>query len=71
MAHYNVIGPFMELRKIFLFMSSLQHVGFLMLHPHFKSLQFVESFVGHGNKIYLATKYDEKEVIPLLMIIFD
>ncbi len=42
-----------------------------MLDPCFKSLQFVESFAGHGNTIYLATKYDEKEVIPLLMIIFD
>jgi hypothetical protein len=25
----------------------------------------MESFVGHGNAIHLATKYDEKEVIPL------
>jgi len=46
-------------------------LAFFMLDPCFKSLQFVESFAGHGNTIYLATKYDEKEVIPLLMIIFD
>jgi len=31
----------------------------------------MESFVGHGNAIPLATKYDEKEVIPFLMTIFD
>jgi len=37
-----------------------------MLDPHFKSLQFVESFVGHGNTIYLAIAYDEKEVILFL-----
>ncbi len=72
MAHYNVIGPFLEFLKIFFI-----HVKFttcwlfFMLDPRFKSLQFVESFARHGNTIYLATKYDEKEVIPLLMIIFD
>jgi hypothetical protein len=31
----------------------------------------VESFVGHGNAIHLTIKYDAKEVIPLLMRIFD
>jgi hypothetical protein len=31
----------------------------------------VESFVGHGNAIHLTIKYDVKEVIPLLMRIFD
>jgi hypothetical protein len=31
----------------------------------------MESFVGHRNAICLATKYDEKEVIPFLMTIFD
>jgi hypothetical protein len=31
----------------------------------------MESFVGHGNTIRLAIEYDEKEVIPFLMTIFD
>jgi hypothetical protein len=43
----------------------------LMLDPHFKSLWVVESFVGHGNVIHLITKYNVKEVIPLLMTFLD
>ncbi len=43
----------------------------LMLDPCFKSLQVVKSFVGHGDVIRLLTKYDVKEVIPLLMTLFD
>jgi hypothetical protein len=43
----------------------------LMLDPHFKSLWVVENFVGHGNVIHLITKYDVKEVIPLLMTLLD
>ncbi len=31
----------------------------------------MENFVGHGNAIHLTTKYDAKEVILLLMTIFD
>jgi hypothetical protein len=31
----------------------------------------MESFVGHINAISIAIKYDEKEVIPFLMTIFD
>jgi hypothetical protein len=38
-----------------------------MLDPLYKSLQVVENYVGHGNAIRLALKYDMKEVNPLLM----
>ncbi len=71
MAHYNVIGTLLEILKIFYSCQVHNMLVFLMLDPHFKSLQFVESFVGHGNTIYLATEYDEKEVIPFFMTIFD
>ncbi len=40
-----------------------------MLDLHYKSLQVVENYMGHGNAI--AFKYYMKEVIPLLMTIFE
>jgi hypothetical protein len=43
----------------------------LMLDPCYKSIQVVENYVGCGNVIYLASKDDLKEVIPLLMIVFE
>jgi hypothetical protein len=43
----------------------------IMLDPHFKSLQIVENYVGHGVAICLASKYDTKTMIPLLMFCFD
>ncbi len=43
----------------------------LMLNFHYKSLWVVENYVGCGDAIYLASKYDLKEVIPLLMTIFE
>jgi hypothetical protein len=42
----------------------------LMLDPRYKSLLVVENYMGHGNAICLAFKYDMKENIPLLMTIF-
>jgi hypothetical protein len=42
----------------------------LMLDPRFKFLWALENYVGWGNVIYLAIKYDAKVVIHLLMIIF-
>jgi hypothetical protein len=42
-----------------------------MLDPCFKSLQIVENYVGFGATIRLASKYDSKIVIPLLMACFD
>jgi hypothetical protein len=43
----------------------------LMLDPHYKSLWVVENYVGCGDAIHLASKYDMKEVIPFLMTIFE
>jgi hypothetical protein len=43
----------------------------LMLDPCYKSLRVVEKHVGCGNAIHLASKYDLKGVIPLLMTNFD
>jgi hypothetical protein len=43
----------------------------IMLDPHFKSLHIVEDLLGHGNAIQLATKYDAKFVILLLMVYFE
>jgi hypothetical protein len=43
----------------------------LMLDPHHKSLQVVENYVGRGFEIYLASKYDLKEVIPFMMTTFE
>ncbi len=37
----------------------------IMLDPCFKALRIVESLVGHGNVIILASEYDAKIVIPL------
>ncbi len=42
----------------------------LMFDPRFKFLQVLENYVGWGNVICLATKYDAKVLIPLLMIVF-
>jgi hypothetical protein len=41
----------------------------LMLDLCYKSLQIVENYVGCGNAIFLASEYDFKKVIPLLMIV--
>jgi hypothetical protein len=43
----------------------------IMLDPHFKSLKIVENYVGLGATICLASKYDTKTTIPLLMACFD
>jgi hypothetical protein len=43
----------------------------LMLNPHFKSLWVVQNYVGHKNAICFIAKYDAKENIPFLMIIFE
>jgi hypothetical protein len=43
----------------------------LMLNPHVKSLWVVGIYVGHENAICLVVEYDAKEVISLLMTIFE
>jgi hypothetical protein len=42
-----------------------------MLDPCFKSLWIVQIYVGGGNAIHFAIRYDVKEVIPLLMIVLE
>jgi hypothetical protein len=42
-----------------------------MLDPHFKALHIVENLVGRGNVIRLASEYDVKVVVLLLMVCFD
>jgi hypothetical protein len=39
----------------------------ILLNLHFKSLQIVKNYVGHGAAIRLTFKYDAKAVIPLVM----
>ncbi len=43
----------------------------IMLDPHFNAFWIVENLVGHKNAIRLASKYDDKIVIPLLMVCFE
>ncbi len=43
----------------------------IMLDPHFKYLRIVENYVRCGAAICLASKYDAKATIPLLMVCFD
>jgi hypothetical protein len=43
----------------------------IMLDPHFKILHIVESLVGCENVIKLASEYNDKIVILLLMVCFE
>jgi hypothetical protein len=43
----------------------------IMFDLCFKSPHVMENLVGHENAIWLASKYDVKVVIPLLMVCFD
>jgi hypothetical protein len=43
----------------------------IMLDPCFISLQIIKNYVGHGVAIRLASKYDAKTMIPLLIACFD
>jgi hypothetical protein len=43
----------------------------IMLDPSFKALRIVENLVGCKPIIWLASKYDVKVVVPLLMVCFD
>jgi len=43
----------------------------IILDPRFKSLRIVDNLLGCGNAIQLATKYDARIVIPLLMVCFE
>jgi hypothetical protein len=65
-----VIKVFLEFLRSF----DTQHVHnmmVIMLDQCFKALHVVENLVGHGNTIWLASEYDVKVVIPLLIVCFD
>jgi hypothetical protein len=65
----KVLKPFLELLKEF-DSHQVRNMLALILDPHLKSLQVVESFVGRSNAMCLAFEYHVKEVILFLMIVF-
>jgi hypothetical protein len=66
----KVIKPSLQFLKSFYF-NQIHNMLALMLNPHVKSLWVVEIYVGHENAICLVVEYDAKEVISLLMTIFE
>jgi hypothetical protein len=67
----KVSQPFLEFLKTFDF-HQIHNMLVLMLEIYFKSLWVMENFVGHGNAIHFASKYDVKIIhVPLFMTIFD
>jgi hypothetical protein len=42
----------------------------LMLDPHFKSFDAMKTFVGHAKVIQMMVEYDNKILLPLLMVAF-
>jgi hypothetical protein len=66
----KVIKPFLQFMMAF-DSHQVHNMLTLILDPYYKSLQIVENYVGFGNTIYFAFKYDLKEIIPLLMTIFE
>ncbi len=65
-----MIRPILQFLKSFYF-SQIHNMLALMLNPHVKSLWVVEIYVRHENAICLVIEYDVKEVISLLMTIFE
>jgi len=43
----------------------------IMCDLHFKSLQVVENYVGHGDCICLVSKYDANVIIHFLTMVFE
>ncbi len=41
----------------------------IMFDLHFKSLQVVENYVGHGECISLISRYDANVIIPFLTMV--
>ncbi len=66
----KAIIPFLQFLKIFDY-CQVHNMPALILDPHYKSLRIIENYVGQGNTICLACEYDMKEVISLLMTIFE
>ncbi len=42
----------------------------LMLDPHFKSFDAMKTFVGHAKVIQMMVEYDNKILLPLLVVAF-
>ncbi len=66
----KVIRPFFLFLKTF-DLHNVHKMFAIMLDLRFKFLRIVENYVGHGATIRLASKYDAKAMIPLLMACFD
>jgi len=41
-----------------------------MLDPHFKSFDAMKTFVGHAKVIQMMVEYDNKILLPLLVVAF-
>jgi hypothetical protein len=66
----KVSQPFLEFLKTF-DSHQIHDMLVLMLETYFKSLWVMENFVGHGNAIHFATKYNvTKNHLPLFMMFF-
>jgi hypothetical protein len=50
--------------------SKAHNILALMLDSHFKSFDVVEVFVGHAKVIQIVAKYDNKILLPLLVVAF-
>jgi hypothetical protein len=66
----KVIKPFLEFLRFF-YAHQVHNIMGIMLDLCFKSPHVMKNLVGHGNAIWLASKYDVRVVIPLLMVCFD
>jgi hypothetical protein len=66
----KLIKPLLEFLRSF-DVRQVHNMMVIMLDPRFKALRMVENLVGCGNAIQLASKYDVKVVVPLLMVCFD
>jgi hypothetical protein len=65
-----VIKPFLDFLRSFDALWAHNMMA-IMLDPCFNALWIVENLVGHMNAIKLTFKYDDKIVIPLLMVRFE
>lgn len=51
--------------------SKVQNMLALMLDPHLKYLDVVKTFVGKAKIIQMVTKYDNKTLMPLMVVFFN
>jgi hypothetical protein len=66
----KVIKPFLEILRSFDAKQTHNRMA-IMSNPCFKALHIVENLVGCGNAIRLASEYDVKVDVLLLMVCFD